>query len=94
MFRRAFRAAVLGAALAALLASTVSASIAFEKGVGGFVGKGDVQKAYGWTNAELQENASRIGFYWDSFTQTTAEWTCTDLETGTSHVVSHGSSGE
>jgi hypothetical protein len=40
----------------------------------GFVGKGDVQTAFGWNNATLQSNARGVGFQY--YATTTATWTC------------------
>lgn len=53
---------MLGLALA--LASTVAiASVTFNASNGtGFVGKGDVQQAFNWNNAQLQSNAVGVSF--------------------------------
>lgn len=56
------------AALTAMLVLVVAVSVAlaivtFDPSTGaGFVGKGDVQLAFGWNNATLQQNANAIGF--------------------------------
>ena len=52
----------IGAAL--MFASAIlSASFTFDPASGnGFVGKGDVQLAYGWNNKQLQDNAGGVGF--------------------------------
>lgn len=53
------------AAAAVFSISTIamaSVSIDFSTGAG-FVGKGDVQLAYGWNNAQLQNKAGDVGFY-------------------------------
>ncbi len=44
----------------------------------GFVGKGDVQLAFGWNNAALQANADNVSFRLDSESSTVTEvsWTC------------------
>ena len=47
----------IGAALLFAVA-IASASVTFNPATGtGFVGKGDVQLAYGWNNKQLQDNA-------------------------------------
>ena len=47
----------------ALGATAASASVNVDPATGsGFIGKGDVQLAYGWNNATLQTNASSVGF--------------------------------
>jgi hypothetical protein len=51
-----------------LLAAFViaSAAIVFDPETGtGFVGKGDVQRAYGWNNRQLQDNASGLTFTYE-----------------------------
>jgi hypothetical protein len=54
--------AVLGLALAAVCA-VAAAAVTFDPERGtGFVGKGDVQLAYGWNNAQLQANAAGVTF--------------------------------
>ncbi|MGZ5183035.1 MAG: hypothetical protein ACXWC2_21365 [Ramlibacter sp.] len=53
------------AAAAALFAVTTfaNAGVTFDPNTGtGFVGKGDVQLAFGWNNAQLQTNAAGVGF--------------------------------
>jgi hypothetical protein len=50
-------------AAVALAASTVFATVTFDPNTGtGFVGKGDVQLAFGWNNAALQTNAAGVTF--------------------------------
>jgi hypothetical protein len=52
----------LAAALFAVTAFA-NASVSFDPVTGtGFVGKGDVQLAFGWNNAQLQANAAGLGF--------------------------------
>jgi hypothetical protein len=49
------------------IALPVLASVAFDASTGtGFVGKGDVQLAFGWNNAQLQRYASGVTFGFDS----------------------------
>ena len=64
----------IGAAL--IFATAIaSASVTFDPNTGGFVGKGDVQLAFGWNNAQLQKNASLVTFSYDSVDTYSA--TCT-----------------
>jgi hypothetical protein len=61
---------VLGFSVTAFAAVSVN-----DNGVG-FVGKGDVQLAFGWNNAQLQKNASGVTFTYeakDTYT-VTEEW--------------------
>src|SRR5262245_5475316 len=45
------------------MATAASASVSVNPTSGvGFVGKGDVQSAFGWKNADLQANASAVKF--------------------------------
>ena len=63
MFHRLFgglTAALIGALLLVLPAA---ASVTFDPATGtGFVGKGDVQSAFGWNNPQLQANAGAVAF--------------------------------
>ena len=74
----------MGLALIAMLvaAGAVFAAVTFNSSTGtGFVGKGDVQLAFGWNNAKLQSNASGVSFTYnakDTY-DVTCEW---DTETG------------
>jgi len=64
----------IGAAL--IFATAIaSASVTFDPNTGGFVGKGDVQLAFGWNNAKLQQNASGVTFSYDAVDTYSA--TCT-----------------
>jgi len=59
------RKSMLGVALAGAIAmtTTVLASVTFNAQSGtGFVGKGDVQSAFGWNNAQAQQNIPSISF--------------------------------
>jgi hypothetical protein len=60
--------AATGAATALLFtAGAASATVTFDPGSGtGFVGKGDVQTAYGWNNQTLQANAGGLTFAYDA----------------------------
>jgi hypothetical protein len=57
---------VVLAAVVVLAASAVSAAVTFdaESGVG-FVGKGDVQDAFGWNNKGLQDKAANVTFSYE-----------------------------
>jgi hypothetical protein len=59
----------MGLALVAMLvaAGAVYAAVTFDSSTGkGFVGKGDVQLAFGWNNAKLQANASGVSFTYNA----------------------------
>ena len=61
----------------ALFASTAFAAVSFNVQNGtGFVGKGDVQTAFGWNNAQLQKNLGDVTFYYRSSQEytVTEEW--------------------
>jgi hypothetical protein len=87
------KASLAGFALAAV-ATAAMATVTFNSGSGtGFVGKGDVQLAYGWNNQAAQANAGAIQFSTLSTIQ--YSWDC-DWDTGTGtrgfkhHSVNHG----
>jgi hypothetical protein len=55
---------LVGTVAAFALAGAAAATVTFDFGTGtGFVGKGDVQSAFGWNNAALQANAASVSFY-------------------------------
>ena len=57
-------ALVCGAALA--VPSVASAGVQYDAATGkGFVGKGDVQTAFGWNNGDLQKNAAGVTFKYE-----------------------------
>jgi opacity protein-like surface antigen len=67
------------AASAALIASSASAAVVFDPETGdGFVGKGDVQEAFGWNNKQLQDNADAVQFKVESTVVTEVSWVCTN----------------
>lgn len=80
--------------LAAVLAcATAFAAVTFDASTGtGFVGKGDVQDAFGWNNAALQNNAEGVSFSYEATTTYAALCTFTTGE-GTrgekTHYVPH-----
>jgi hypothetical protein len=87
-------AAVFTASLA--LASPASAAVTFNPATGaGFVGKGDVQLAFNWNNANLQKNASGVSFNYastDSY-EATCTWTTGEGTRGEKvHNVDHNKS--
>jgi hypothetical protein len=67
------RKGILGVVVAAAMASaTVLASVSFDPSTGtGFVGKGDVQTALGWNNAQAQANAGSLSFTYSEVVQQT-----------------------
>jgi hypothetical protein len=70
---------VVLAAVLVLAASAVSAAVTFDAETGtGFVGKGDVQLAFGWNNKALQDNAEDVQFRASSEVVTEVSWTCTN----------------
>ena len=65
MFRKTAAAAAMGAGL--LLAAAGSASAYTMDSAGtGWVGKGEVQSAYGWNNKAMQDNVGGVTFAYDS----------------------------
>jgi hypothetical protein len=67
------------AASVALVASSASAAVVFDPATGeGFVGKGDVQDAFGWNNKQLQDNADAVQFSVSSTVVTEVTWVCTN----------------
>jgi len=87
-------------AAAALLASTsyAFASVTLDTATGtGFVGKGDVQLAFGWNNQQLQKNASGVTFKYEATdnyeavcTWTTGEGTRGEKTHNVGHTTSIG----
>ncbi|MDR7082657.1 hypothetical protein J2X01_001946 [Arthrobacter ginsengisoli] len=77
-----FAAGATAFAASLALASPAAASVTFDPATGtGFVGKGDVQTVFEWSNKTLQTHASTVDFRVNSVNETT--WTCTKtLTTG------------
>jgi len=79
MLNRNKRLSLAGILAAGVLAigTVAHAAVAVDPGTGvGFVGKGDVQLAFGWNNAQLQNKASGVVFKFaavDTYL-VTAEW--------------------
>jgi hypothetical protein len=70
---------VVLAAVLVLVVSAVSAAVTFDAETGkGFVGKGDVQLAFGWNNKALQDNAQDVQFRARSEVVTEVSWICTN----------------
>jgi hypothetical protein len=69
-------------AIAAIAAVSVHAAVVIDENGVGFVGKGDVQDAFGWNNAQLQANAAAVRFRFVETQQ--ASWEC-EWWTGPAH---------
>lgn len=60
-------------------AAPASAAVTFDPVTGtGFVGKGDVQQVFVWSNAELQKSAGQVSFATESAEVTEVSWECTN----------------
>jgi hypothetical protein len=68
---------ILAATAATALALSVApawAAVTFDSATGtGFVGKGDVQEAFGWNDKAIQSNAADITFAYDEFSEYSAD---------------------
>lgn len=77
----------------ALACATALAAVTFDAATGtGFVGKGDVQDAFGWNNAELQTNAGGVTFSYEAtaYYAAVCTWTTGEGTRGQkTHNVSH-----
>lgn len=70
-------ATVIGGVL--LLPAAANAAVTFDAATGtGFVGKGDVQLVFGWSNAQLQANAGAVTFRSEqtAIKVTEVSWVC------------------
>jgi hypothetical protein len=90
-FIKSARSAI--ALVAALLATPAFAAVTFDPSTGtGFVGKGEVQRAFTWNNKQLQDFARGVSFSYDTTDSYSAVCTWTTGE-GTrgerTHNVSH-----
>ena len=88
--------AIAAAVAAATISTAALALVTFDPATGtGFVGKGDVQLAFGWNNKQLQDNAGGVGFVYNQTTSYTGVCTWTTGE-GTrgerTHNVDHTTS--
>ena len=71
------RALITALAVSGLALSATSASAYTLNPDGtGFVGKGEVQTAFGWNNQALQANADAVNFYVSTTTESETTWTC------------------
>jgi hypothetical protein len=78
--------AALGAGLVLAGAASASAYTMDSSGVG-WVGKGEVQSAYGWNNKAMQDNVGGVTFVYDS--TATYEVVCEFDNNGGHHVVTN-----
>jgi hypothetical protein len=86
MFRKTAAAAALGAGLLLAVAGSASAYTMDSAGAG-WVGKGEVQTAYGWNNKAMQDNVSGVTFAYDS--TSTYEVVCEFDNPGGHHVITN-----
>lgn len=65
------------AAATAMVSSAAIAAVTYDDAGFGFVGKGDVQLAFGWNNKQAQQNANAVAFSLESEDayDVTCEWT-------------------
>ena len=86
-------ASILTVATTASIASVAYATVNFDLPTGtGFVGKGDVQLAYGWNNSQLQSNAKDVSFTYNvtNSYEATCTWTTGEGKKGEkTHNVNH-----
>ena len=86
---RKFIIAGMAVAMLAIIPAAASASVTLDPATGtGFVGKGDVQTAYGWNDQKLQLNASGVSFRYETTTDDTYSVTC-EWDTGNKQIVHH-----
>lgn len=57
---------IFAAAAAAVVSTAAIAAVSVDETGNGFVGKGDVQLAFGWNNQALQRNASGVTFSYNA----------------------------
>lgn len=80
------------AATLAVVSTAALASVTFYPATGtGFVGKGDVQSAFGWNNAALQQNINGISFTYNSTVtySATCYWVTGPVQNRHEHTVVH-----
>jgi len=91
--KKLFSGLAAGALAMGIMASSAFAAVTFDPATGtGFVGKGDVQTAMGWNNAELQKNAENLKFTYVTETTyaVTVTWTTGEGKRGEkTHYVTH-----
>lgn len=85
---------LMAVAMTALLSATAAfAAVTFDPATGeGFVGKGDVQKAFGWNNATMQANHEDVTFTY--VLEESMEQDCASNDRGTFTVVGERSKSE
>jgi opacity protein-like surface antigen len=71
------------------ISSPAAAAVSVDDFGFGFVGKGDVQLAFGWNNSQLQSNAAGLSFQYTlrSRYDVTCEWTTGPAHNRKTHVV-------
>lgn len=79
---------VLSVAAAALISTAAGATVTGDAASGWFVGKGDVQNAFGWNNTTLQQEwaAGEISFHYTS--QADYDVSC-EWDTGVNKITHH-----
>jgi hypothetical protein len=76
------RSIIAVAGAIALTATVAFAAVTFDPETGlGFVGKGEVQEAFGWNNHALQANATDVTFYYED--TATYDLVCESVPPGT-----------
>jgi len=87
MLMKCAAAAAIGAGILLAAAGSASAYTMDSAGVG-WVGKGEVQSAYGWNNKTMQDNVGGVTFVYDS--TSTYEVVCEfDTPGGNHHVITN-----
>jgi hypothetical protein len=83
---RLTRMYMLGLVALVVMAMTATAAFAYTLNADGtgFVGKGEVQTAFGWNNQQLQRNAEGVSF--ESVVVTERSWTCTNTNNDNTQV--------
>lgn len=81
---------LLGVSICLAVAGIAFASVDFNPATGtGFIGKGDVQDAFGWNDADLQANAAGVTFTYvsEQVYEVTVEWLTGPEWKVTRHVI-------
>jgi hypothetical protein len=96
MRKRSLKVSIGASVLSGLLIAATgitgaSAEVAVDSEGKGFVGKGDVQAAFGWNNAQLQKNANNVSFSFEAEQSYTVvcEWTTGPVHNRVEHEVTH-----
>jgi hypothetical protein len=67
MYRKFVVATIAALLVVGMVAGMAFAAVTFDADTGeGYVGKGDVQTAYGWNNKQLQDNAEGLTFTYEA----------------------------